>query len=157
MVPWTDEENYVVVQRGSGCNSYVGMIGGAQVLNLDNGCWYSGVIIHEFLHAAGFFHEQSRPDRDQYVEIIWDNIITDKQNQYDIAHGTNTYGLPYDPNSVMHYYNTGFGNGGGYTMISKVPHLFTTEDIGPGDWMTESDITKLKLNYECDGPSCGGA
>lgn len=39
------------------------------------GCLRHGVIIHEFLHALGFYHQHSVPDRDEYVDILWQNII----------------------------------------------------------------------------------
>lgn len=68
------------------CNSYVGMIGGEQLVSLDTGCFacnsdgvcVKGVVIHEFMHAAGFYHEQSRTDRDRFITINYDNILPGK-------------------------------------------------------------------------------
>ena len=57
----------------------VGMTGGKQSLSIGNGCLYTGTITHEFLHAIGFYHEQSRPDRDQYVNILTRNIVGGKK------------------------------------------------------------------------------
>lgn len=34
--------------------------------------------MHEIMHALGFGHEQSRPDRNSVVEIHLDNVIKGK-------------------------------------------------------------------------------
>ena len=54
----------------------MGKIGGNQTFSLDNDCLYPDTIKHELMHAVGFFHEQSRTDRDDYVKIYYDNIQT---------------------------------------------------------------------------------
>ena len=74
-MPRKDEADYIVFKTtGSGCNSNVGRAGGAQTVSLDTGCIYVNLIIHELMHAVGFYHEQCRTDRDDYIMINWDNI-----------------------------------------------------------------------------------
>ncbi|KAI4457855.1 discoidin cub egf laminin and zinc metalloprotease domain containing [Holotrichia oblita] len=75
-----EDMDYIHVISGQGCYSLIGRVGGRQELSLRRnltgvGCLRSGTIIHEFLHAAGFFHQHSSPDRDQYIQIIGENVV----------------------------------------------------------------------------------
>ena len=58
------------------CYSNVGRMGGEQELSLAGPCLKKGTAIHELMHALGFWHEQNRPDRDFWVQIIMSNIQT---------------------------------------------------------------------------------
>ena len=61
------------------CWSYVGRTSYvAQEISIGSGCEYKGVVMHELLHALGFYHEQSRYDRDDFVKILFENVQAGK-------------------------------------------------------------------------------
>ena len=60
----------------------MGRYGGPQVVSLQppdakgpNCLGGEGRAIHELMHALGIFHEQSRADRDEFVDVKLENII----------------------------------------------------------------------------------
>ena len=63
----------------------------------------TGTILHEILHALGVYHEHTRPDRDSFVTINYNNIQSGYESNFDKKVGTNVYNTPYDYGSVMHY------------------------------------------------------
>jgi len=142
--------DYVFIERGgggSGCWSYVGRLGGRQQLNLEApGCVHQGVAIHEAIHAMGFFHEQSRPDRDEFVNILWGNINPDMAYNFNkLSWGeASTFDVPYDYRSIMHYNAKDFSNNGGDTI-----QAWNGSPVGSQNVMTGNDHNKLRRMYNC--------
>lgn len=62
-----------------------------------------GIIMHELMHALGFLHMQSHPDRDNYVKVNYENIKYGMQFAFakEEANKINNFGTPYDLGSIM--------------------------------------------------------
>lgn len=148
--PWKGEENYISVYKGSGCFSSVGNRRvGKQRLSIGNNCDRLGTVEHEFLHALGFWHEQSRADRDDYVTIKWDQIEPGKDhnfNKYDDA-VSSALGVPYDYGSVMHYSKTSFNIDKAPTIVTKIPQFMDV--VGQRMEFSDSDLLKVNRLYNC--------
>ncbi|XP_055533335.1 seminal metalloprotease 1-like [Wyeomyia smithii] len=150
-----DATSYVrVVGDTTGCFSKVGFTESIQDLNLapnvlEQGCFRLGTIIHEFLHALGFYHMQSASDRDDYVTIVWENIQPGREHNFEKYASTeiSSFDTGYDYGSVLHYPATAFSVNEERTIIPKDPNA----TIGQRKGMSEKDIAKLNHMYKCDG------
>ena len=63
------------------------------MISIGPNCLREGVIIHEILHALGFFHEHSRPDRDQYITIDFDNLKDGMQHNFETLNLRNWFNM----------------------------------------------------------------
>ncbi|PIO75628.1 CUB domain protein, partial [Teladorsagia circumcincta] len=103
---------FLVFTDVDGCASNVGRhpLGEEQLVSLAPECIRLGVIAHEVAHALGFWHEQSRPDRDQFVNVRWENIDKDSKGQFlkEDPDDVDNAGVPYDYGSIMHYRSKAF-------------------------------------------------
>ncbi|XP_048771441.2 uncharacterized protein LOC125677425 [Ostrea edulis] len=102
---------YVRVLNGGGCSSGLGFYGDDEhhITLAEPGCGSVRIAVHEMLHRLGQRHEQSRKDRDRYVNIQWENI--NPGTEYNFYRRMTYNRNPYDFGSVLQYGLTDFGNG----------------------------------------------
>ncbi|KAF2880576.1 hypothetical protein ILUMI_25600 [Ignelater luminosus] len=144
----TDSDYVYVTGKNTGCWSKVGRVKGRQELNLQrNGCLWHGTIVHEFLHAAGFHHQQSDSDRDKWVKIIKENIQKGKERNFKKykASVVSSFGERYDYGSIMHYNKYAFSKNGLATIVPHDPKAV----IGQRNGLSATDIAKLNKMYGC--------
>jgi hypothetical protein len=147
-VPQTSETDYVDFDlnpsdtSGVG-NSYIGRVGGEQLI------WGSGsctvpTLLHEMGHATGMWHEQSRPDRNNYVTVLFANMInaedTNSAQQFDDMQAPTLY----DWSSLMHYSAWQFTKNGAPTLESIPAGMPLTNNVG----YSAGDIDAIKRLYQ---------
>ncbi|KAH7113930.1 hypothetical protein B0J13DRAFT_533708 [Dactylonectria estremocensis] len=116
--------NLRIQTGGNACFSPIGMSASAKdsVIILDD----CGVLTtaHELGHTLGLYHEQQRPDRDDYIEIHCENLIPDQFGEKavcddDVCRGWGCafrklgeaevdWSGAYDTESIMHYGESDF-------------------------------------------------
>ncbi|XP_048481815.1 uncharacterized protein LOC105395628 [Plutella xylostella] len=156
--PYKKGDRDAVVIQGSrrGCFSQVGYQGGYQVLNLSarhpvgRGCFRHGTVVHEMLHTLGFYHMQSSPDRDEFIDVLWENIVQPARHnfrKYNVF-SVSDFGVGYDYDSVLHYSRRAFSSNGKPTLVPKQSGAHIGQRIG----LSDKDTQKLNKMY-CDADS----
>jgi hypothetical protein len=139
--------NFVRFVSRDGCWSWVGMRGGMQEISLGDGCGF-GAAVHEILHAAGLWHEQSREDRNNFVTVHWENIQAGRAHNFN-QHITDGDDIGnYDFDSLMHYGRFAFSS-------NNQPTITTVggQAIGQRNGMSAGDIAAIRALYPHLEPS----
>uniref|UniRef100_A0A914MJV7 Metalloendopeptidase n=1 Tax=Meloidogyne incognita TaxID=6306 RepID=A0A914MJV7_MELIC len=152
-IPRDNQKDFIYFDMREGCFSFVGKVGGRQLLSLAAGCLNDYIIWHEVMHALGLEHEHQRPDRDRYIEIQWKNVEPGKEINFDKIKLTDVdIYHTYDYHSLMHYDGTAFGRIDKrsrqpmMTMRPKRDGIVLRDNLE----LTDLDIEKLQILSGCE-------
>ena len=119
-------------------------------MSLGKGCFDSGTIEHEFLHSLGVHHTQNHWDRDNYVTILDWNIMPGKKHNFGKQRKSkaDSFGLPYDYYSVMHYGGSDWSENKNYPTIVTRDRRYQRV-IGRSSGVSRGDISLIRKMYRC--------
>jgi len=152
----------LLTKTDTGCWSNVGRVDtnfqnqplvlGRQVISIGDGCGERGTVIHEIGHAIGFWHEQSRRDRDKYVKIVKNNILYGQKEQFKrmAEKQVGSMGYAYDFWSVMHYGPTFFSKNGKPTIRILKDFRYLKPNMGQRIGLSYLDIAQVRAMYKCN-------
>lgn len=107
--------------------------------------------LHELGHVIGLNHEHSRRDRDHYVKINSQNIVSGVGHNF--AKLNYDKKTPYDYFSIMHYGVRDYAKGNKKSIEILNPENLTIniDSIGTRRRLSEHDIDWVNKMYNCKG------
>ena len=165
----TNESNFVTIAPAAGfipefadCNCGVANLGmnGDQGFILLGAATTEPVITHEIGHTLGFIHEQNRADRDQFINVNFENIQPQGRDQYFVDRFSTPLTDQVDFNSIMMYRSSTFSidpTSGNFPTMTRRDTGAPVQ--GLGDNLTDQDIVGTNNLYPAiadNGADCTG-
>ncbi|EYC11719.1 hypothetical protein Y032_0050g2062 [Ancylostoma ceylanicum] len=113
---------------------------------LDANCRDIGDAMHEVGHALWLDHTHNRYDRDDYVNVSWENIeLYKKQYEKVTKDQSKNYDVPYDYGSIMHYAFTDE-----YPPLILKDEKYRNSNTAGSHLISFTDLCLVNKHFRCD-------
>ncbi|XP_027229370.2 protein SpAN [Penaeus vannamei] len=140
---------HLKIQRhADDCRSFIGMVSTTgQDFYISEDCENQhGELLHLLGYAIGFWPEETRSDRNHYVQINNDNVLATVVDNFPL-NSDNNYSVPFDYCSIMFHHERAFTNNGGITIATLDP-LYQGV-LGQRSQMSHMDKLLANTMYQC--------